>query len=113
MPMTTGSWDWQGVSRDFFQVAQEAYRHAGECRMKPGDARSRIEYDRSIAKFSVYSHLYDKSFLARPEDLVAELRRMLDDPVAQMPTGVADAEFFQQCRVLWIRNLIGELESRP
>jgi hypothetical protein len=109
---TTSDWDWQAVSRDFFEIAQEAYRRSGECRSKMhDDPGSQIEYEDHMARFSVYSHLYDKSFLARREDLLAELHRMLDDPVVQRPTGVADMEFFEQSRAGWIRKLIGNLES--
>src|SRR5207245_2689765 len=110
-PMTTlSNWDWQAVSRSFFQTAQEAYRHAGESQLR-GGAGHQAEHDEYMAKFSVYSLLYDKSFLARREDLVAELQRMMDDPVTQRPTGVADMESFERSRVRWIRELILELEK--
>jgi hypothetical protein len=111
-PMTTlSNWDWQAVSRRYFQVAQEAYRIAGEARTR-GDAGHQAVHDEHMAKFAVYSHLHDKSFLARREDLLAELRRMLDDPIAQKPTGVADMDSFERSRRRWIRELIIELEKR-
>ena len=107
--MTTSSdWDWQAVSRSFFQIAQEAYRYAGDSKAR-GGAGTQAEHDEYMAKFSVYSHLYDKSFLSRREDLLAELRRMLDDPVTQKPTGVADMDSFERSRIRWIRELIREL----
>jgi len=105
---TSSSWDWQAVSRKFFQEAQEAYREAGEAKTQGAAAM----HDDSMARFAVYSHLHDKSFLARPEDLLAELRRMLEDPVEQRPTGVVDMDSFARSRRRWVRELIGELERR-
>jgi hypothetical protein len=108
--MTTSlNWDWQAVSRKYFEVAQEAYRYAGEVKTR-GAAGHQAEHDEYMAKFSVYSHLHDKSFLARREDLLAELRSMMGDTVVQRPTGVADMDSFERCRIRWIRELIGELE---
>jgi len=110
--MTTSSnWDWQAVSQKFFQVAQEAYRYAGEVKMR-GAAGHQAEYDEYMAKFSVYSHLYDKSFLAHRVDVLAELQRMLGDPPVHRPTGVGDMDSFERCRTRWIRELIGELERQ-
>jgi hypothetical protein len=108
---TLSNWDWRAVSQRFFQVAREAHRYAGEAAMR-GAAGHQAEHDEYMAKFSVYSHLHDKSFLAGREDLLAELRRMLGDPVTLRPTGVADMESFERSRVRWIRELIGELESQ-
>jgi len=108
---TLSNWDWQAVSRRYFQVAQEAYRYAGEARARGGTGPQAV-HDEYIAKFAVYSHLHDKSFLARREDLLAELRRMLDEPIAQKPTGVADMDSFERSRRRWIRELIIELEKR-
>ena len=109
---TTSDWDWQAVSRNFLQLAQEAYRYAGDCKSKLGDRDdAQGVYDEHMAKFCVYSYLYDKSFLARREDLLRELRRMLDDPMTQRPTGVADMEFFEKSRKAWISKLIGDLEK--
>jgi len=110
---TISDWDWQAVSRGFFKVAQEAYRYASDCRANiAADPGNQKIHDDHMAKFAVYSHLYDKSFLSRREDLVAELRRMIGDPVTQRPTGVADMEFFEKSRVAWIRKLIGDLEKQ-
>jgi hypothetical protein len=110
-PMTTlSNWDWQAVSRKFFELAQEAYREAGEARMRR-DPAHRAVHDEQMAKFAVYSYLHDKSFLARREDLLTELRHMLDDPVTQRPTGVVDTDSFDRSRNRWIRELILELES--
>jgi hypothetical protein len=110
-PMTKSSnWDWQAVSRRFFEVAQEAYRNAGAAKTQGAPGHQAV-HDEYIARFAVYSHLYDKSFLARREDLLAELRRMLDEPVDQRPTGVADMDSFERSRRRWVRELIVELES--
>ena len=110
--MTTSSnWEWQAVSKKFFQVAQDAYRHASEARAA-GAAGHQALHDEFMARFSVYSHLYDKSFLARREDLLAELRRMLDAPVEQRPTGVTDMDSFERSRKRWIRELVIELEGQ-
>jgi hypothetical protein len=108
---TSSSWDWQAVSKKFFEVAQEAYRYAGEAKTG-GAAGHQAVHDEYMARFSIYSHLYDKSFLARREDLLAELRRMLDEPAGQRPTGVADMDSFERSRKRWIRELLLELESQ-
>lgn len=109
--MTTHSnWDWQAISKNFFQMAHEAYRYAGEAKMVGAPGHQAV-HDEYMAKFVVYSHLHDKSFLARREDLVTELRRMMDDPITHRPTGVADMESFERSRKRWIRELVIELEK--
>lgn len=109
--MASSNWEWQAVSKQFFQLAQEAYRYAGEARTGAAAGHQAV-HDEYMAKFSVYSHLYDKSFLARREDLLAELRRMLNAPVEQRPTGVADMDSFDRSRKRWIRELVIELEGQ-
>jgi hypothetical protein len=99
------AWDWKELSRHFLRQAAQAQNRLWQLEDSAEvDPALQEEYDRVLAAFSAYHHLWGRPFLRSPEELVQELVALLNRPAAQ---GQArDPERFRSEWQTLIRTLI-------
>lgn len=87
--MENKAWDWKEQSRYFLAQAVEQQRQLWEVESQAKTGFGCLEYqeryDRTLAAFSVYHHLWGRPFLRTREKLIAELEALLDKPICDEP----------------------------
>ena len=84
--MGNEEWDWKEQSRYFLAQAAAQQRQLWEIGAQAKNQPAcQEEYDRTLAVFSVYHHLWGRPFLYTREKLVAELEALLDKPICDAP----------------------------
>ena len=104
------SWSPSGENDYFLRGAQEAERYAQEVRGKVTSNPSyKRVHDEHLAKFYVYNYLHGRTCLSSRDELLAELKRMLELSVSD--TSAYDADQFERFRVSYINELIRRYEA--
>ena len=104
-------WDPEQISRQFRFTGDEAERYVLEVKkkIKYNKSYERV-HDEHLAKFSVFNYLYDRQFIETKESLVAELKRMLNDPRAPLSEAL-DPERFTRYWKEYVEQLLSQYEG--
>jgi len=104
------NWDPKSLSQEFLVKAEACERYLDEIKTKLHLTKSyELILDQTLAELYVFSSLHGKPFLATRDELLAELRGLLEVDVPEV-LGVIDFEQFKMARRNVIKNLIRRFE---
>lgn len=109
--MKLNQWDTEKISNEYFRQAREAERYCREIKAKINTTSTyKSVFDEHMAKFYVYSHLYEKTFLKSKATLMSELKSMLSQKA--VPVECFDLDRFHKEREIYINYELHKLQNR-
>ena len=105
------NWDPESLSQEFLAKARACEQYLDEVRIKLHLTRSyELIFDEALAEFHVFNSLHGKPFLATRDQLLAELRDLVEKEIPKV-LGILDFERFKMVRQNLIENLIHRFEG--